>query len=79
MRTSEFMSEPWPHPAPGLLNSLSLLPMCFVAEEGGEGEDYYGSPYRVQRQAANIRERKRMLRSEPRPRPAPAERPPVKM
>nr|CAH7751313.1 unnamed protein product [Callosobruchus chinensis] len=31
---------------------------------GGGGTEYYGSsPYRVQRHAANIRERKRMLRS----------------
>lgn len=31
---------------------------------GGNGGDYYStSPYRVQRHAANIRERKRMLRS----------------
>ncbi|KAG8269021.1 response to oxidative stress [Homalodisca vitripennis] len=46
----------------------------------GCDDGYYpsGSPYRVQRQAANIRERKRMLRSDPRPR-APVERPPVKI
>ena len=63
-----------------------------VAEEqagdlGGsaaDGSEYYpnGSPYRIQRHAANIRERKRMLRSAPAPRPpAPHthERPPVKM
>ena len=49
-----------------------------------DGSEYYpnGSPYRIQRHAANIRERKRMLRSAPAPRPpAPHthERPPVKM
>nr|CAD7455833.1 unnamed protein product [Timema tahoe] len=40
--------------------------------EGGE-EGFYpsGSPYRVQRHAANIRERKRMLRSAPTPHPPP--------
>ncbi|RZF38979.1 hypothetical protein LSTR_LSTR003722 [Laodelphax striatellus] len=42
---------------------------------GGGG----GSPYRVQRQAANIRERKRMLRSEPRGGRPQTERPPVKI
>ncbi|CAG7714134.1 unnamed protein product [Allacma fusca] len=37
-----------------------------VAEEMLDGRDYYpGSPYKVQRHAANIRERKRMLRSVP--------------
>ncbi|PNF23995.1 hypothetical protein B7P43_G09279, partial [Cryptotermes secundus] len=49
-----------------------------------DGTEYYpsGSPYRIQRHAANIRERKRMLRSAPAPRPpAPHthERPPVKI
>ena len=31
----------------------------------GDGSEFYpsGSPYRIQRHAANIRERKRMLRS----------------
>ena len=66
--------------------------MVSVADEqagdlGGsaaDGSEYYpnGSPYRIQRHAANIRERKRMLRSAPAPRPpAPPthERPPVKM
>jgi hypothetical protein len=65
---------------------------CLFADEqagdlGGstaDGSEYYpnGSPYRIQRHAANIRERKRMLRSAPAPRPpAPHthERPPVKM
>lgn len=37
-----------------------------------------GSPYRVQRQAANIRERKRMLRSESRIR-SHNDKPPIKM
>uniref|UniRef100_A0A1B6CPI0 BHLH domain-containing protein n=1 Tax=Clastoptera arizonana TaxID=38151 RepID=A0A1B6CPI0_9HEMI len=47
---------------------------------GGSDEGYYptGSPYRMQRQAANIRERKRMLRSESRARTQ-VERPPVKI
>jgi hypothetical protein len=66
--------------------------VVFVADEqagdlggsAGDGSEYYsnGSPYRIQRHAANIRERKRMLRSAPSPRPpAPHthERPPVKM
>lgn len=49
----------------------------FYAAGGGGG----GSPYRVQRQAANIRERKRMLRSDPQGRRTGQERdrPPVKM
>ncbi|XP_039276979.1 helix-loop-helix protein 1 isoform X2 [Nilaparvata lugens] len=46
-----------------------------LAGGGGGG----GSPYRVQRQAANIRERKRMLRSEPRGGRPQSERPPVKI
>ncbi|XP_014282343.1 helix-loop-helix protein 13 isoform X2 [Halyomorpha halys] len=61
------------------------LPSCLYAarshpylqqvhhQQGDDGEDYYGSGgYRVQRQAANIRERKRMLRSD-------SGRPPVKI
>ncbi|XP_075210765.1 uncharacterized protein LOC142318113 isoform X2 [Lycorma delicatula] len=55
---------------------------------GGNDEVFYtagggggGSPYRVQRQAANIRERKRMLRSDPQGRRTGQERdrPPVKI
>lgn len=69
-----------------------IMVVFFIADEqasdlGGsaaDGTEYYpsGSPYRIQRHAANIRERKRMLRSAPAPRPpAPHthERPPVKM
>ncbi|XP_054272245.1 uncharacterized protein LOC128992608 isoform X2 [Macrosteles quadrilineatus] len=72
------------------VRSHSHLPayLSLAAQDDiGEAEDGYygaGSPYRVQRQAANIRERKRMLRSEPRPRaptapPGPLDRPPVKI
>ncbi|XP_068084388.1 uncharacterized protein Fer2 [Anabrus simplex] len=53
---------------------------------GGGDEAFYpsGSPYRIQRHAANIRERKRMLRSAssprpPAPAPHPTEKPPVKI
>jgi len=44
-----------------MIRSL-FLPTPAGGEE--ESEEYYpnGSPYRVQRQAANVRERKRMLR-----------------
>ncbi|XP_046671502.1 helix-loop-helix protein 13-like isoform X2 [Homalodisca vitripennis] len=59
---------------------LSLTTQDEAHDGLGCDDGYYpsGSPYRVQRQAANIRERKRMLRSDPRPR-APVERPPVKI
>ncbi|XP_021923667.1 basic helix-loop-helix transcription factor amos isoform X1 [Zootermopsis nevadensis] len=73
-------------------SSVQQLPYLGVSDEqagdlGGsaaDGTEYYpsGSPYRIQRHAANIRERKRMLRSAPAPRPpAPHthERPPVKI
>ncbi len=61
----------------------NMLQQVSVTEEsyfmvGSGGGDNCSSGYRVQRQAANVRERKRMLRSESRTRHT-SDKPPIKM
>lgn len=58
-------AHPHMHPLPGSLPFLVHAAGGVGGPEEGEEEYYHpnGSPYRVQRHAANIRERKRMLSS----------------